>query len=131
MDKNIFIETIYDADAQGHFGSLGGRYVPENLMPALLELERAYETAKNDPAFLSELMGLYQNYSGRPTPLYPARNLSAHLGGARIFIKNEGYARDLFPWIKDNTRLNSIICDDPFMKVLDYDGVNSIKLGEL
>ena len=90
MDKNIFIETIYDADAQGHFGSLGGRYVPENLMPALLELERAYETAKNDPAFLSELMGLYQNYSGRPTPLYPARNLSAHLGGARIFIKNEG-----------------------------------------
>ncbi|MFA4872628.1 MAG: tryptophan synthase subunit beta [Patescibacteria group bacterium] len=88
--KNIFFSTPYDADAQGHFGELGGRYVPENLMPALLALERAYATAKNDPTFLSELMDLYQNYSGRPTPLTSARNLSAHLGGANIFIKNEG-----------------------------------------
>ncbi len=88
--KNIFSPTPYDADAEGHFGELGGRYVPENLMPALLALERAYATAKNDPTFLSELMDLYQNYSGRPTPLTSARNLSAHLGGAQIFIKNEG-----------------------------------------
>lgn len=88
--KNIFLKTKYDADAQGHFGELGGRYVPENLMPALLELERAYEKAKNDPSFLEELMDLYQNYSGRPTPLYYAKNLSEYLGGAQIYIKNEG-----------------------------------------
>lgn len=90
MMKNIFFSTPYDADAQGHFGELGGRYVPENLMPALFELERAYEAAKKDPEFLRELMGLYQNYSGRPTPLTHARNLSAFLGGAQIYIKNEG-----------------------------------------
>jgi tryptophan synthase beta chain len=90
MNKNIFIKTKFDADAQGHFGELGGRYVPENLMPALIELERAYDTAKKDPTFLEELMDLYQNYSGRPTPLYYAKNLSEHFGGAQIYIKNEG-----------------------------------------
>ncbi|OGL79254.1 tryptophan synthase subunit beta [Candidatus Uhrbacteria bacterium RIFCSPHIGHO2_12_FULL_54_23] len=89
-NTNIFFATPYDADAQGHFGNFGGRYVPENLMPALLELERAYEAVKKDPAFLEELMDLYKNYSGRPTPLYHAKNLSTHLGGAQIYIKNEG-----------------------------------------
>ena len=89
-NTNIFFATPYDADAQGHFGNFGGRYVPENLMPALLELERAYEAVKKDPAFLEELMDLYKNYSGRPTPLYHAKNLSTHLGGAQVYIKNEG-----------------------------------------
>lgn len=90
MIKNIFFSTHYDADEQGHFEELGGRYVPENLMPALTELERAYEAAKKDPKFFEELMDLYQNYSGRPTPLYYAKNLTEYLGGAQIYIKNEG-----------------------------------------
>jgi len=88
--KNIFIKTKYDADNRGHFKELGGRYVPEMLIPALEELEKAYEEAKNDPEFLKELMDLYENYDGRPTPLYFAKNLTEHLGGAKIFIKNEG-----------------------------------------
>lgn len=88
--KNIFIKTKYDADEEGHFEGLGGRYVPEMLMPAVKELEEAYKEAKQDPKFQKDLMDLYQNYDGRPTPLYFARNLTKHLGGAKIFIKNEG-----------------------------------------
>ncbi|MFA6106539.1 MAG: tryptophan synthase subunit beta [Patescibacteria group bacterium] len=87
---NIFIKTKYDADRTGHFGRLGGRYVPEMLIPALEELEKAYEDAKRDPRFLADLMDLYENYDGRPTPLYFAANLTKRLGGAKIFIKNEG-----------------------------------------
>ncbi|MFA6393840.1 MAG: tryptophan synthase subunit beta [Patescibacteria group bacterium] len=87
---NIFIKTKYDADSRGHFGKLGGRYVPEMLIPALEELETAYEDAKRDPRFLADLMDLYKNYDGRPTPLYYAENLTKRLGGAKIFIKNEG-----------------------------------------
>lgn len=87
---NIFFKTPYDADARGHFGPFGGRYVPEMLMPALEELEAAYEAAKQDPAFSRELFDLYKNYSGRPTPLYFAKNLTAGLGGAKIYLKNEG-----------------------------------------
>ncbi|MFA6171648.1 MAG: tryptophan synthase subunit beta [Patescibacteria group bacterium] len=87
---NIFIKTKYDADRGGHFGKLGGRYVPEMLIPALEELEIAYEKAKRDPGFLKDLMSLYENYGGRPTPLYFAENLTRRLGGAKIFIKNEG-----------------------------------------
>ena len=88
--KNIFIKTEYDADKDGHFEGLGGRYVPEMLMPAVKELEKAYAEAKKDPKFQKDLMDLYQNYDGRPTPLYFARNLTEQLGGAKIFIKNEG-----------------------------------------
>lgn len=88
--KNIFIKTKYDADASGHFDGLGGRYVPEMLIPALEELEKAYEEAKKDSNFVDELMDLYKNYDGRPTPLYFAKNLSEHIGGAKIYIKNEG-----------------------------------------
>ena len=87
---NIFFKTEYDADARGHFGPFGGRYVPEMLMPALEELTAAYESAKQDPAFSRELFDLYKNYSGRPTPLYFAKNLTARLGGAKIYLKNEG-----------------------------------------
>lgn len=90
MVKNIFFRTKYDADPQGFFGELGGRFVPEMLIPALEELEKAYRKAKKDPDFLKELMDLYQNYSGRPTPLYFANNLTKRLGGAKIFLKNEG-----------------------------------------
>ncbi|PIR13354.1 tryptophan synthase subunit beta [Candidatus Falkowbacteria bacterium CG11_big_fil_rev_8_21_14_0_20_39_10] len=88
--KNIFLKTKYDADARGHFKQYGGRYVPEMLIPALEELEKSYLDAKNDPKFKKNLMNLFQDYSGRPTPLYFAENLSKHLGGAKIFLKQEG-----------------------------------------
>jgi tryptophan synthase beta chain len=75
-------------DSQWHFGPYGGRYVPETLMVPLRELEEAFQDARNDPQFLGELDDLFRNYSGRPTPLTPARRLSAHLG-RRIYLKRE------------------------------------------
>src|SRR3990172_3534027 len=76
-------------DAEGHFGSYGGRFVPETLMGPLQELEEAYRLALLDPAFQSELDGLFRHYSGRPTPLTPARRLSSHVGRGRIYLKRE------------------------------------------
>ncbi|HJX68713.1 MAG TPA: tryptophan synthase subunit beta [Dehalococcoidia bacterium] len=76
-------------DSHGYFGQFGGRFVPETLMPALDELETAYEEAKRDPAFWAEFDSLSQNYSGRPTPLYFAERLTRHCGGAQIFVKRE------------------------------------------
>ncbi|MGC8793853.1 MAG: tryptophan synthase subunit beta [Bryobacteraceae bacterium] len=76
-------------DARGHFGPYGGRYVPETLMAPLEELERAYLEARKDPQFQAELRALLRDYAGRPTPLYFARRLSEHLGGARIYFKRE------------------------------------------
>jgi len=73
-----------------HFGPYGGRYVPEMLIPALEELKESYESAKKDPKFKKELMHLYNTFSGRPTPLTYAENLSTKLGGAKIYLKNEG-----------------------------------------
>jgi tryptophan synthase beta chain len=76
-------------DARGHFGQFGGRYVAETLMPALLELEQAYRTAQADPAFQAELDYYLKDYVGRPSPLYFARRLTEHLGGAKIYLKRE------------------------------------------
>ena len=76
-------------DANGHFGPFGGRYVAETLMPALEELEQAYREAQNDPMFQQEFEYYLQQYVGRPSPLYHARRLSEHLGGARIYLKRE------------------------------------------
>lgn len=76
-------------DERGHFGIFGGRYVAETLMPLILELDKAYEAAKADPAFHAELKGLNATYTGRPSPLYFAERLSAHLGGAKIYLKRE------------------------------------------
>ncbi len=83
-------DTTPMPDERGFFGPYGGRYVPEMLIPALEELETAYLRWKDDPDFQRELDELYSDYSGRPTPLYFARNLTAHLGGARIYLKQEG-----------------------------------------
>jgi len=74
----------------GHFGKYGGRYVPEMLIPALEELEKEYEAAKKDKKFQEEFADLLQNFSGRPTPLVFAKNLTQKLGGAKIYLKNEG-----------------------------------------
>jgi tryptophan synthase beta chain len=76
-------------DDKGHFGQFGGRYVAETLMPALLELEQAYETVRRDPAFQAELDHYLKDYVGRPSPLYFARRLTEHLGGAKIYLKRE------------------------------------------
>src|ERR1700687_4139462 len=80
---------ISQPDAGGHFGTFGGRYVPEVLMSPLEELEQTYFEARADPAFRKELDDLLHNYAGRPTPLYYARRLSETLGGARIYLKRE------------------------------------------
>jgi tryptophan synthase beta chain len=73
----------------GRFGVYGGRYVPETLMAALVELEQEYDRAKVDAAFQSELAGLLNDYAGRPTPLYFAKRLTEQLGGAKIYLKRE------------------------------------------
>ena len=79
-------------DATGHFGFYGGRYVGETLMSALMELETAWNEAKNDPAFMGEFRSMLANYAGRPTPLDFAERLSNHIGGARIYLKREDCA---------------------------------------
>jgi tryptophan synthase beta chain len=76
-------------DAHGHFGPYGGRFVPETLMTALLDLEREYARAKEDGSFRTELDHLLSEFVGRPTPLYFAERLTARLGGARIYLKRE------------------------------------------
>lgn len=76
-------------DSKGHFGQYGGRFVPETLMPALIELEHAYAKYKKDRTFLDELRSLQKDFIGRPTPLYFAGNLTALVGGARIYLKRE------------------------------------------
>jgi tryptophan synthase beta chain len=77
------------ATTPGRFGVYGGRYVPETLMAALLELDVAYADAQADPIFHEELDRLLKDYVGRPTPLYYAKRLSETLGGAKIYLKRE------------------------------------------
>lgn len=76
-------------NANGHFGKFGGRYVAETLMPLILSVEKAYEEAKEDPSFRSELDYYLKHYVGRPSPLYYARRLSEYLGGAKIYFKRD------------------------------------------
>jgi tryptophan synthase beta chain len=76
-------------DERGFFGLYGGRFVAETLMPLILELEKAYAAAKNDPAFHAELDNLNTHYAGRPSPLYFAERLTSHLGGAKIYFKRD------------------------------------------
>ena len=76
-------------DAQGRFGEHGGRYVPETLMPLVHELDAAYRAAQADPAFQAELDSFLKYYVGRESPLYFAERLTAHFGGAKIYLKRE------------------------------------------
>ncbi len=76
-------------DAAGRFGPFGGRFVPETLSRALDELAAEYRLAQADPAFAAELEGLFRDFVGRPSPLYHARRLSEHAGGAQIYLKRE------------------------------------------
>ena len=76
-------------DRKGHFGVFGGRYVAETIMPALTELDAAYRESRKDRAFREEFRYYLQQYSGRETPLYLAKNLTEKLGGAKIYLKRE------------------------------------------
>jgi tryptophan synthase beta chain len=86
---SIILPSNPSESRPGRFGVYGGRYVPETLMAALMELEREYEIAKADAAFQSELNELLKDYAGRPTPLYFAKRLTESLGGAKIYLKRE------------------------------------------
>ncbi|MFM1814252.1 MAG: hypothetical protein RLZ98_947 [Pseudomonadota bacterium] len=76
-------------DESGFYGLFGGRFVAETLMPLILSLEKAYEAARSDPAFKAELEYLNTHYAGRPSPLYFAERLTAHLGGAKVYFKRD------------------------------------------
>ena len=76
-------------DGNGRFGTFGGRFVAETLMPLILEVEQAYSAARADPAFQVELDAYLKNYVGRPSPLWFAERLTRHLGGARVYLKRE------------------------------------------
>lgn len=88
--NDLFFKTSIEPDPQGHYDQFGGQYVPELLIPALQELTAAYEQAKADSSFKTALVDLLQNYVGRPSPLYFAEQLTQQLGGAQIYLKNEG-----------------------------------------
>lgn len=82
--------SSYNApDTNGLFGSFGGRYVAETLMPLVLDLDKAYMAAKNDPEFLKKLAYFQRDYIGRPSPLYFAERLTKYCGGAQIYFKRE------------------------------------------
>ncbi|MBT3278207.1 MAG: tryptophan synthase subunit beta [Phycisphaerales bacterium] len=83
------IDFSQQPDERGHFGIYGGRYVGETLMPALLEVEAAYEKYRNDPDFVAELKMLLKHYVGRPSPVYHCKRLSEACGGAQIYLKRE------------------------------------------
>ena len=86
---SIILPAIPSESRPGRFGVYGGRYVPETLVAALVELEREYNLAKADAAFQAELTDFLNNYAGRPTPLYFAKRLTEELGGAKIYLKRE------------------------------------------
>lgn len=83
------LTTYTMPDRRGRYGNYGGRFVPELLMPALLELEETYQSAKNDPEFNRQVEYYLRQYVGRKTPLYYAEQLTKAIGGARIFLKRE------------------------------------------
>jgi tryptophan synthase beta chain len=86
---SVILPSAPSESRAGRFGVYGGRYVPETLMAALLELEREYDLAKADAAFQAELASLLKDFAGRPTPLYFAKRLTEELGGAKIYLKRE------------------------------------------
>ena len=79
----------YNFPFNGKFGNFGGKYIPETLVPAIEELEESYKKFTNDSNFKKELKDYLENYAGRPTPLYLAKNLTEYVGGAKIYLKRE------------------------------------------
>jgi tryptophan synthase beta chain len=88
----LFVQLAPGPDQHGRFGTYGGRYVPETLVPALEELEAAYRAARRDPDFEIELARLWRECANRPTPLYFARRLTESWGGAKVYLKREDLA---------------------------------------
>src|SRR6202050_570681 len=89
MNKALPNSLRSGPDGRGRFGEFGGRFVAETLMPLILELEAAYEAAKADPSFQTELDYYLKHYVGRPSPLWFAERLTKHFGGAKIYMKRE------------------------------------------
>src|SRR5256886_8867760 len=87
MQKAPIIKS--EPDEHGHWGKFGGRYVPETLVAPLEELTKEFTRARNDSDFWHQLKQLLRDYCGRPTPLFPAKRLTAHAGGAQIYLKRE------------------------------------------
>ena len=81
--------TYQQPDSKGFYGKFGGQFVPETLMTAVIELDKAYREAKEDSSFQAELDDLLKNYVGRETPLYHAKRLTDYIGGAQIYLKRE------------------------------------------
>jgi tryptophan synthase beta chain len=79
----------YNFPFNGKFGNFGGKYIPETLVPAIEELEESYKKFTNDSNFKKELKDYLENYAGRPTPIYLAKNLTEYVGGAKIYLKRE------------------------------------------
>ena len=90
MKRGMHIKRL--PDKKGYFGNYGGRFAPETLMPALDELEKAYDASRKDKEFQKELVHLHKTYIGRPTPLYFAKRLTESLCGAKIYLKREDLA---------------------------------------
>lgn len=82
-------DTRWGPDERGRFGEFGGQYIPETLMNAVSELDKAYQAVRGDRAYWEQLHAVLTSYVGRPSPLYFARRLSDRLGGARIYFKRE------------------------------------------
>ena len=82
--KNSFRTLPDDA---GRFGQFGGRFVAETLMPLVLEVEKSYRAARQDPAFIEDIKYYQKHYVGRPSPLYFAPRITAHLGGAKVLYE--------------------------------------------
>lgn len=89
MIRQPQLEDKFRIDEKGRYGKFGGRYVPETLMHALLELEQGFKDAINDPSFLHEYHQILHDYSGRPTPVTHCERLSTKIGGAQIYLKRE------------------------------------------
>jgi len=89
MANDLFNSFMNGPDENGRFGTFGGRFVSETLMPLILDLQAEYEKAKTDPTFWAEMDDLWKHYVGRPSPLYFAPRLTEHLGGAKVYLKRD------------------------------------------
>ena len=89
MTDTLVNSFVNQPDEAGRFGIHGGRFVAETLMPLILNVERSYKSACNDVNFTRELAYYQKHYVGRPSPLYFAERLTAHFGGAKLYLKRD------------------------------------------
>ena len=89
INESLMDSSKRGAKRHGYFGEFGGQFIPETLMNAVIELEEAYRTYKDDPDFIRELEDMHRTYTGRPSLLYYAKRMTEDLGGAKIYLKRE------------------------------------------